>query len=67
MYDRCEGESLDAPCIYNGPPKPLEKDVIPTANMTSVELLKAMCSDFVHGMSVMFAFLIFFLQMHQMW
>ena len=52
MYDRCEGESVDAPCVYNGPPKPLEKDIIPTANMSSVELLKAMCPDFVHGMNI---------------
>lgn len=49
MYDRCENDlSEQAPCVYSGPPKPMQKIVISSANMTAVELLKAMCPDFVN-------------------
>lgn len=50
MYDRCkDDDGEESPCAYNGPPKPLEKINVYSANMTSVELLTAMCPDFVYG------------------
>ncbi|KFM77574.1 Niemann-Pick C1 protein, partial [Stegodyphus mimosarum] len=48
MYNRCVGEFGEAPCVYNGPPKPLEPDFIEEMNISSFQLLKNLCPDFVY-------------------
>lgn len=47
MYDKCEGEKREAPCIYNGTAKPLDKSVGNYGD--PVELLKQICPDFAKG------------------
>ncbi|KAF8767941.1 NPC intracellular cholesterol transporter 1-like [Argiope bruennichi] len=47
MYDQCKGHYGPAPCVYNGPPKPLQKDIPIDGNITAVQLLQNLCPEFV--------------------
>ncbi|GFU17521.1 uncharacterized protein TNCV_2157881 [Trichonephila clavipes] len=50
MRDQCRGKFGPTPCVYSGPPKPLDTDVPIDGNMTSLQLLNQLCPEFVHGM-----------------
>ncbi|GFY66949.1 NPC intracellular cholesterol transporter 1 [Trichonephila inaurata madagascariensis] len=48
MRDQCRGKFGPTPCVYSGPPKPLDTDVPIDGNMTSLQLLNQLCPEFVH-------------------
>ncbi|GIX80793.1 NPC intracellular cholesterol transporter 1 [Caerostris darwini] len=47
MYGQCEGTFGTTPCVYNGPPKQLQKDVPIDGNITAVQLLEKLCPELV--------------------
>ncbi|GFS83732.1 NPC1-like intracellular cholesterol transporter 1 [Nephila pilipes] len=48
MRNQCKGKFGPTPCVYNGPPKPLDTDVPIDDDMTSLQLLNKLCPEFVH-------------------
>lgn len=49
MHGHCEGAFGNSPCVYDGPPVPLEDTSNLPTNKTAVDVLKDLCPEFVYG------------------
>ncbi|GIY19435.1 hypothetical protein CEXT_118611 [Caerostris extrusa] len=47
MYGQCEGTFGTTPCVYNGPPKQLQKDVPLMVISQQYNFLKSFCPELV--------------------